>query len=166
MTPSCSGSSSGACTEHAVSNWSILGKSAVSFVSLVPAILVDISSWSLCLFSGIFFTLHLINHCLPRIINTTTTIITTITHTPRDDQAMVPAGWSYHAGFSLPTVSNLYTSLCRLILSMFSRSWGNLALFKTGNFSASGSHRPAHLLEETFERARKESLVSNSSSAW
>ena len=142
-----------------------LGKSTVSFVSLVPGILADIPSWSLCLFSGIFFTLHLINHCLPRIINTTTTIITTMTHTPRYDQAMVPVGWLYHAGFSFPTVSNLYTSLCRLMLSMFFRNWGNLALVKLGNFSTSSSHRPAYLLEEMFERAKKESLVSNSSSA-
>ena len=158
MTPSCSGSSSGACTEHTVSNWSILGKSTVSFVSLVPAILADIPSWSLCLFSGIFFTLHFINHCLPRIINTTTTIITTMTRPGFGACGLiVPCRIfpSHHL--------QLIHQLVKINVIYVSRSWSNFTLVNLGYFSSS-SHRPTHLLEETFERTRKESIVSNSSS--
>lgn len=96
MTPSCSGFVCGGSTEHAMSDWSVIVKTILSFVSLVPAILTDIPSWSLCLFSALFLILHLIPHCLPRIINITTITITTMTHTPSDETSylrMHPPFW-------------------------------------------------------------------------
>ena len=115
--------------------------------------------------AGTPFFLHFPNHCFPLIAWITINMIPTKIHSLSDDRSMELVQLPVWRIFP-SRVSCWSTKSCKSIFSIFSNNCGSLLRVTFSGDVTRGFHKSVHRPDETFDRARKESLESNFSSAW
>ena len=116
--------------------------------------------------AGTPFFLHFPNHCFPLIAWITINMIPAKIHPPSDDRPMELVVILAVGRIFPSRVFNWSTKSCKSIFSIFSNNFGSLLRVTFSGDVIMGFHEVVHRPDETFERARKEPLNSNFSSAW